>query len=62
MKIPHGNRINYEDDVVVVYNDKDEIVYKGIVDYCPYKDELYTWNATGGYYDLQNGYKMVCIG
>ena len=61
MKVPHGKRIDYEDDVVVVYNERNEIVYKGTVDYCPYKDEPYTWNKNGGYYDLRNGYRMVCV-
>ena len=60
-KIPHGKRINYEDDVIVVYNEKNEIVEKGIVDYSAYKDEPYTWNEKGGYYDLPHGYKMVCV-
>ena len=60
-KIPYGKRINYEDDVVLVYDNKGNIVYKGIVDYCPYKDDPYTWNEAGGYYDLEQGYKMTCI-
>ena len=60
-KIRHGKRIDYEDDVVLVYDDKNNIVYQGIVDYCPYKDEPYTWNEQGGYYELPYGYKMSCI-
>ena len=60
-KIPHGKRINYDDDIVVVYNEKNEIVEKGMVDYSAYKDEPYTWNEKGGYYDLPHGYKMVCV-
>ena len=60
-RIPHGKRINYEDDVIVVYNEKNEIVEKGLVDYSAYKDEPYTWNEKGGYYDLPHGYKMVCV-
>lgn len=61
-KIPHGKRINYEDDLIMVYNEKNEVVEKGIVDYSVYKDEPYTWNEAGGYYDLPHGYKMVCVG
>lgn len=62
--IPHGKEINYEDDLIIVYNEKDEVVEKGIVDYSAYKDEPYSWNEKGGYYDLVNikGYKMVCVG
>ena len=62
--IPHGKEINYEDDLIVVYNEKDEVVEKGIVDYSEFKDEPYKWNERGGYYELINlpGYKMVCVG
>ena len=62
--IPHGKEINYEDDLIAVYNEKGEVVEKGIVDYSAYKDEPYEWNEKGGYYELVNlpGYKMVCVG
>ena len=62
--IPYGKEINYEDDLIVVYNEKDEVVEKGIVDYSEFKDEPYEWNEKGGYYELINlpGYKMVCVG
>ena len=59
--IPRGKRIDYEDDIVVVYNEKNEVVEKGMVDYSAYKDEPYKWNENGGYYDLPHNYKMVCI-
>lgn len=58
-KIPHGHRIDYEDEPIVVYNDKNEIVEETILDYSAYKDEPYKWNEEGGYYDLPQGYKMV---
>ena len=58
-KIPHGHRIDYEDEPIVVYNDKNEIVEETILDYSAYKDEPYKWNEAGGYYDLLQGYKMV---
>ena len=62
--IPTGLKIEHEDDFVYVLDERDEIVYKGIVDYCPYKDEPYKWNEAGGYYELINlpGYHMVCCG
>ena len=55
-----GKRIQQEDDVVRVYNEKNQVVYEGIYDYCPYKyDE--SW-FKDGYYDLKNGgYRMVCL-
>ena len=56
-----AKQIEFEDDIVVVYNTKNEIVYKGTVDYCPYKDEPYTWDKAKGYYLLRNGYRMECI-
>lgn len=62
MKIPHGKEINYEDDLIMVFNERNEVVEKTIVDYSEYKDEPYSWNEAGGYYDLPHGYKMVCVG
>ena len=62
MRIPHGKRIDYEDDLIVVYNDKGKVVEKTIVDYSAYKDEPQRWNEAGGYYELPHGYKMVCVG
>lgn len=58
-KVPAGERINYEDDLVEVYDDKGKQVYHGILDYCPYKDENYKWNEADKNYDLPQGYKMV---
>ena len=62
--IPHGIEIQYEDDFVYVFNEKDELMYKGILDYCPYKDEAYRWNEKDGCYDLVDlpGYRMVGCG
>lgn len=62
-RVPYGRKIESGDDVVVVYNDRNEVVYDGSVNRCPYRDELYTWDKCGGFYDLLDlpGYKMVCI-
>ena len=38
-KIRKGYRIDYEDDLVEVYDNKGKKVYQGILDYCPYKVE-----------------------
>lgn len=59
--ITKGKRIQYEDDIVVVYNEKNEIVEKGMLDYSVYKDERRTWNEKGGYYEMDHNYKMVCV-
>ena len=58
-RIPKGKRINYEDDLVRVYNDKGGIDYEGMFDYCPYKYDDYKWNEKEGCYDLPHGYKMI---
>ena len=58
-KIPSGNHIGHDDDLVVVYDEKGNVAYQGILDYCPYKYEDYKWNEADGNYDLPNGYKMV---
>lgn len=61
--IPKGKRIEFEDDIVSVYNGKNgQIVYNGILDYCPFKDDFDDfgkWNEKDKNYDLPNGYKMV---
>jgi len=44
-KVTKGKgRIEYEDDLVIVYNDKGEVAYKGIEDYDPNKDEDWVWD------------------
>lgn len=58
-KIQSGKKVNYEDDLVVVYDDKGNVDYQGILDNCPYKYDGYVWNEADGNYDLPNGYKMV---
>lgn len=58
-KVPSGHRIQYEDDLVEVYDDKGKKVYSGLFDYCDYKDENYKWNETDKNYDLPHGYKLV---
>lgn len=61
---PHGIEISDTDDFVYVLNEKDEIVYQGIVEHCPYNDEPYKWNEADGSYELANlpGYHIVCCG
>lgn len=59
--IPQGKHINFDDDLVVVYNENNEICYQGEFDYCPYNDEDYSWDDDNEYYNLPNNYKMVCL-
>lgn len=58
-RVPGGKRINYDDDIVEVYDNKGKKVYAGILDDTPYKDEDYRWNDKDKNYDLPHGYKMV---
>jgi hypothetical protein len=58
-KVPSGHHIQYDDDLVEVYDDKGKKVYSGLLDYCDYKYENYKWNETDKNYDLPHGYKMV---
>ena len=45
-------RIQYEDDVVVVYDKNGAALYEGIEDYEPYKREPWRWDDTIGGYRL----------
>lgn len=61
--IPKGNRVEFEDDIVSVYNGANgKIVYHGILDYCPFKDDFDDfgkWNDKNKNYDLPSGYVLV---
>ena len=64
IKVPAGREYEFEDDYVELYNDKGELMYKGIFDYCPdkdYIDDYGKWNPKDKNYDLPNNWKMVCI-
>lgn len=52
-------RINFEDDIVIVY-DGDKEIYKGLEDYEPMKDEDWRWdNATQSY--VLGNYRKICL-
>lgn len=55
-----GKRIEYEDDIVIVYDEAGNIIYKGMEDYEPMKRENWRWNNNKKYYQL-NGYVKVCL-
>ena len=61
--IPKGNKVEFEDDIVTVYNGRNgKIVYHGILDYCPFKDDFDDygkWNEENENYDLPSGYVLV---
>jgi len=62
-KIPKGKKLNYDDDIVTVYDEKGKKVSEGMWDYSPYNnDETYDtmkWDDTAKNYKLANGYRMV---
>ena len=52
-------RIEYEDDFVVVYDKDGSVVYRGMEDYEPYKDEPWRFDEKQGVYTL-NGMTKKC--
>lgn len=59
VKVPKGKRLSYDDDEIVVYDDKGREVERDIYDNSVYKGEDMRWNERDGNYDLRHGYKMV---
>ena len=55
-----SKRIEYEDDIVRVFNEKGEEVYKGLEDYDPNKDLDWRYNETRNCYEYK-GWTKVCI-
>lgn len=53
-------RINYEDDLVVVYDKKGNIIYKGLEDYEPYKREDWRWDESIKGYRFEDMVK-ICV-
>lgn len=53
--------IEYEDDLVIVYNKEGKEVYKGIEDYEPMKDDNWRWDESIKGYRLE-GYVKICVG
>lgn len=56
-----SKRIQFEDDLVIVYNDKGIEVYRGIEDYEPNKDLDWEFDEKLGCYTYK-GWKKVCLG
>jgi len=55
-----GKRIDYEDDLVVVYDANGNEIYKGLEDYEPMKYEDWEFDNSLGAYRL-DGYVKVCL-
>ena len=52
--------IEFDDDIVIVYDAKGKIIYKGMEDYEPMNNEPWKWNEEKGYYTL-DGMIKKCI-
>lgn len=53
-------RIDFDDDLVIVYDENGKKIYKGIEDEEPMKDEHWKWDNTEKVYKL-DGYTKVCL-
>lgn len=53
-------KIEYEDDIVIVYDENGKLVYRGIEDYEPMKDENWQWDNNEKLYRFEN-YIKICI-
>ena len=64
-----GKRIEFEDDIVIVYADVDishgREIYRGLEDYEPMKDVRWSWDSGNGCYRFRDAdgrhYKKVCL-
>jgi len=54
-----NKRIEFEDDIVVVYEDG-KVIYKGEEDYEPMKYEDWKWDSSKKHYTFEN-YIKVCL-
>jgi hypothetical protein len=59
-KYTNRGQVNFEDDMVIVFNGNGEVIYKGIEDYEPMNDEPWKYDPTEKVYRLGE-YIKVCI-
>lgn len=53
-------RIDFEDDLVIVYDESGKQIYKGIEDYEPMKDCDWKWSNDKKAYEYE-GYIKICM-
>lgn len=66
MKLPDipRKKIEYDDDLVIVYSEEDGCVYKGIEDYEPMNDEDWKWDSKLQAYKVtlyNETYYKICL-
>ncbi len=59
-KTYNRKRIDFDDDLVIVFDKNDQQIYKGIEDYEPMKDEDWKWDPSENVYRL-NKYIKICL-
>ena len=59
-KTYNRKRIEFEDDLVIVFDGNESQIYKGIEDYEPMKDEDWKWDPSENVYRL-NKYIKICL-
>ena len=59
-KYTNRGRVNFEDDMVVVFDTDGTVMYKGMEDYEPMKWEDWKYDAVERVYRL-GGYIKVCV-
>lgn len=52
--------IDFEDDLVIVFDENESQIYKGIEDYEPMKDENWQWDNSEKVYRC-GGYIKICL-
>ena len=53
-------QIDFEDDLVIVYDENETQIYKGIEDYEPMKDENWQWDPSENVYRFDK-YIKICL-
>lgn len=53
-------QIEFEDDLVIVFDENESQIYKGIEDYEPMKDCDWKWDSSTQTYNY-NGYVKICL-
>lgn len=59
--IPEGKKIEYEDDLVAVFDKNGKEIYKGLEDDEPMRYENWKWDSYNRYYTLDDEYIKVCL-
>ena len=60
-KTYNRKRIDFDDDLVIVFDGNESQIYKGIEDYEPMKDEDWKWDPSENVYRLDK-YIKICLG